>query len=192
MSLASRLRAINREERSRPRSNDIDFLLSDPQVEQLNSDVENGAYSLDLKRMREEVRQLHRHRKVSKLSFEQLGSGIQKTWIDADLENQANRSRIVGMYFDVLEAKNDLNTKMELLKPRLKLQYAGDLSKNFRTSDDRHNAIRLAMEPARRVLMELESMEELIKVALSDFDNSAWTLTGVREALKMTIGRGRD
>jgi Na+-transporting NADH:ubiquinone oxidoreductase subunit NqrC len=162
-------------------SNDV--LSKSKRVKRLLRKVEEGVFSVDEKRLMDEIELLHSNRMVRTMTFKVIHEKLaQKYLVDANAQNQTNRSRLVEIQMIITRKQNSLSRQVDQLTKYLKNRYYTNL-KQLRTISDRDNAISRVIEPAMDALARLENIFNYAEMVISDIDQAGYTLKRINEVL---------
>ena len=160
----------------------IKLAKNDKRVLALQKQLSNGLYHIDLEALETEIDSLHMNRKVRKLKTEEIISSFQKKFIDAALQNQAFRSRLVEIKVKNFRIAARLEEHLDVIKPYLRTQYADSLAK-FKTVADKNAAINNVLEKPMRFLQKLENLDKVLETLIKDIDQCSFALKHLIDAM---------
>src|SRR5271154_6963685 len=133
----------------------IELANADKRVRALQKALNKGTYHLDLDSLEKEIDSLHLTRQVRSLKTEELIVSFQKKFVDAALQNQAYRSRLVEIKVKCFRTAAKLEDHIAVVRSYLGIKYPNAL-KEYRTVGERKNAVNSVLEEPIAFLMKLE------------------------------------
>ncbi len=166
----------------------IEKAENDKRVRVLLKQLTRGAYSLDFDELEKEAETLHATRSIRHLKTKEVITDFQVKFIQAALQNQAYRSRMVEIKAKCFKVSAKLEEHLDVIKPYLRTKYAKSLSE-FRTVADRNAAIERVLEKPIRHLQRLHNLDTLLEIYIKDFDQVSFGLKHIIDAMKLTMDR---
>jgi len=159
-----------------------DIASSDTRVKALLKALRQGTYHIDLDGLEREIDSLHLTRMVRSLKTEEVIQSFQKKFIQAALQNQAFRSRLVEIKVKCFRVSAKLEEHIGVVRSYLSIKYPNGLSK-YRTVAERKQAINSILEEPMTFLSKLELKDRELELIIKDLDAAAWSLKGIMEAM---------
>ncbi len=166
-----------------------DLAAKDKRVRSLLKALHNGSYHLDLDGLEREIDSLHLTRQVRKLKTEEILMSFQRKFVDAALQNQAYRSRLVEIKVKCFRMSAKLEEHISVVRSHLGITYPNALSK-YKTVSERRAAINSVLEEPMTFLTKLELKDKEIEVLVKDLDAAAWSLKSIMDAMNLTSDKG--
>ena len=104
--------------------------------------------------------------------------------IEANLKDQATRSRTTEILVRALRAHSLLTRGVESLRFYLLITYSEEL-RSFRTKEERLQIVNMALQGFEEFLGKALLLKETAQLVATDIDKSAWNLKLVVESLKL-------
>ncbi len=164
----------------------IELAQNDKRVKALHKAMHNGGYSIDLNSLEKEIDSLHLTRQVRTLKTTEVLVSFQRKFLDAALQNQAYRSRLVEIKVKCFRVAAQLDEHISIVRSHLSIKYPNAL-KSYKTIGERRAAIDSVLEEPMAFLLKLELKDKEIEVILKDMDAAAWTLKGIMDAMNFNI-----
>jgi hypothetical protein len=164
--------------------------LEDTRVKQLVKLLDSSSYKLPTRALIEELKTLHATRYVRILTRQEVMHHQQSKIIRAQLQNQAHRSRAVEIKMGCFDTHAELNKHVRALKKYLALRYANYFQGV--AVRQRDLAIDYIMEPANKVLSDLDNVCKIADLLIGDIDEAKWAIQGVLKTLELSTRPERN
>ena len=171
--------------------NSYNWLKKDEHLKKFMSAVSSGVYSVDFEALQREIESLHIGRKLRVLTHKEVISQTQKQLITASLQEQAARSRLVGIKITCKELRDRLNLRYGAVESYLYSTYAEELNKVAKTIANKQNVIYMVMSKANDISTRLSQLEETADMVISDIDQGSFTLQRILNTLDITAKQER-
>ncbi len=159
-----------------------DLAAKDKRVKTLLKSLRNGSYHLDLDGLEKEIDSLHLTRQIRKLKTEEVLQSFQKKFIEAALQNQAYRSRLVEIKVKCFRVAAKLEEHISMVKAHLGLTYPNALSR-YRTAAERRAAINSVLEEPSTFLTKLDQKDKELETFIKDLDQTSFSLKHIIDAM---------
>lgn len=159
-------------------------LQDDEKLADFRKAIENGEYSLNARRDIKEIQTLHVTRTVRLLHSDEIRENNNMV-IDALINNQVTRSRIVEIKLNVSNLDIRIKARIEALTNYLMLTYAEDLKKNYKTQTERKSVVNSMFDFTNKLCAEIETVQKFADLIINDIDQAAWTLKSIIDCLKI-------
>ena len=163
----------------------IELAQKDKRVRALLKALHNGAYHIDLESLEREIDSLHLSRQVRTLKTVEVMQSFQKRFVDASLQNQAYRSRLVEIKVKCFRVAAKLEEHLVAVRGILSVTYPNSL-KAYRTVAERRAVINSVLEEPMAFLTKLELKDKELTEIIKDLDQSAWALKSILDAMNIT------
>jgi hypothetical protein len=160
----------------------LDLANKDKRVKALHKQLQKGAYHVDLGGIEKEADSLHLSRDVRSLKAEEILQKFQKKFIQAALQNQAYRSRLVEMKVKCFRLQAKLEEHLDAIRGYLAVKYPNAL-KQFKTIGDRKAAINSVLEEPIAMLRKLELKDAELEIYIKDIDQTGYALKNIMDAM---------
>lgn len=178
-----------------PRATPIGFVATvraHPQIAAFLASVQQGSYSLDTTALLDEIERIHMTRKLRNLTPEQILKRTQFELMDANLQNSANRSRIVEIKMQATRKINLLWERAEKARKFINLQYRDRLKDEHRTIGERTNAVDTVLAPVQDVTNQLEQVTAMADLVIDDLDQAGYTLKRLGDVVMLSTRPERN
>lgn len=159
-----------------------DLAKKDKRVRALLKALHQGTYSIDIEGLEREIDSLHLTRQVRKLKTEEIIQSFQKKFIEAALQNQAYRSRLVEIKVKCFRVAAKLEEHISVVRSYLGITYPNSLRK-YRTVGERKQAINSVLEEPTSFLTKLELKDRELEVIIKDLDQASFSLKHIIDAM---------
>lgn len=163
----------------------VEVARADPEIKRMKRLLKRGAFSLDIEALRHEIDNMHVGRLVRRLKTLEVIQQFQLKFVEAALQNQAYRSRIVEIKLKCYKTSALLGYLLEELRKRLNAEYREKLSA-YRTVRERESAIESVLARGLRKMAELDGLIEYGDLVIADIDQASWMLKSVQAAMAMS------
>ena len=155
---------------------------SNKRVRALHKALDNGSYSIDIEGIEKEIDQLHLTRKIRTLKTQEVISAFQAKFIEAALQNQAYRSRLVELKVKCFRVSAKLEEHIGVIRSYLATEYPNALKK-YRTVKERRSAIDSVLERPIAFLNKLELKDKELETVIKDLDQCSFSLKHIIDAM---------
>lgn len=139
-------------------------------------------FRLPLDSLMDELKLLHQERKVRRLNPTDP-QFIDKV-IEANLNDQAARSRITEILVRCVRSHTLLSSAVESLRYHLLITYSENL-KSFRTIAERAQIVNMTLKTFETFLTDVSVLKESAQLVIGDIDKAQWSLKAIIDALKL-------
>lgn len=160
-------------------------ILEDEKLLSFRKAFDNGEYSLNTDSFMEEVRNIHITRGIRTMNSEDVLKNIHKV-IDAVLQNQSCRSRVVEIKMMCVTVLTKLNFRKEALINYIQVRYQDQLKQSYRTINDRKAYLEELLSFTNTNTTKLQVLQNFCDLLIQDIDNASWALKSVIDCLKIS------
>lgn len=163
-------------------------LNKDPKYQKFRLLVDKNKFSIDSTEITKELKTLHVTRIVRSLDPKNLINDNQSNLINASIQNQAIRSRVVEIKMECYTKYNLLDNYVSKLKDYLISQYNDDF-KELKTIKEKQGYLSNFFSGETTMLNEINTVIEICDILIEDLDKSAWSIKALVELLDLTVKR---
>lgn len=160
-------------------------ILQDEKIVSFRKAFDNGEFSFDTDKYIEEVKNIHITRGIRTMNSEDIFNHLNKV-IDAVLQNQACRSRVVEIKMMCTMMQTKINTRKESLTNYILVKYREALKANYKTQADRKAYIDELFSYTITNSLKIQTLQNFCDLIIQDIDNASWALKSVIDCLKMS------
>lgn len=161
----------------------ISVLRKDKRVLKLKRTFDSVPYfNLPYETLIEEIENIHEVRKVRVLKAKE--NSIDKI-IQANIQDQSFRSRLVEISMNALKAQRRLDSAITSLTNYILIEYSENL-KVVKTKEERMRLLSISLEPFNRYLKRMNEIKEQADMVIHDIDKAAYSLKLTVDALKVS------
>jgi hypothetical protein len=149
--------------------------------------VKSGRANIDSKALLDEIQQLHASREIRSLTYHDIAKSSQKVLIQASLQNQSYRSRVVEIKMIATRQYNIVEEHKDKLTRYIFATYKSSIT--FKTKGERDQYVEHLLEPANSLLSRLSSISEIADMIITDIDQAAWTIKNIITVMDLSSKR---
>jgi len=154
----------------------------DKRVKALLKALHQGSYQIDLPALELEIDNLHLTRKIRTLKTQEVIASFQTKFLEAALQNQAYRSRLVEIKVKCFRIAAKLDEHISVVKTYLSMTYPNAL-KAYKTVAERRAAIESVLEEPFSFLKKLELKDKELAEVIKDTDQAGFAMKHIIEAM---------
>lgn len=127
---------------------------------------------------------MHITRKVRNLSSDDIMRNI-TSLVDALIQNQGVRSRIVEIKMMCTRTSTNLKFKIESLTNYIQVKYSKELKSLSGTQAERKSFVQETFNFATPILTKLQVLQDFCDVVINDIDQASWCLKSIIDCVKI-------
>lgn len=143
-------------------------------------------FRLPLESLMDELKLSHQERSVRRLN--PTDPQFVDKLIEANLRDQAVRSRTTEILIRCVRAHTLLSNALESLRYHLLIKYDKEL-RGFRTVAERSQVVSMALKNFESFLTDVSVLKQSAELVVADVDKAAWSLKNVVSALSLHTAR---
>ena len=159
-------------------------LLEDDKVAGFKKAYDCGEFDLNTEKFIKEIQNMHITRKVRNLSSDDIMRNI-TSLVDALIQNQGVRSRIVEIKMMCTRTSTNLKFKIESLTNYIQVKYSKELKSLSGTQAERKSFVQETFNFATPILTKLQVLQDFCEVVINDIDQASWCLKSIIDCVKI-------
>lgn len=164
-------------------------MKEDPKYKRLKKTFsEHENFRLPLDSLLDEIKSIHRDRKVRSLN--PTDPKFVDKLIIANHDDQGKRSRVTEIMIRSLRAQALLQSAVDSLRFYLLTTFSVEL-RSFSTKEERTNIVNMALKPFEEFLVDVSVLKESAQLLVNDIDKTAWNLKLSLSALELHVAKER-
>lgn len=132
-----------------------------------------------------EIMSLHSVRGIRALNTTALLQSSVFIAMEANLENQATRSRCVEIQAKAYKQQAILEEKLDLLTKYLMSKYSDELREEYKSITERKTAIATALKQLERIKRRLKNVDKIATMVIGDTDQAGFTLKRIGDLIEI-------
>lgn len=169
------------------------IVKKDPKYKKFNRMIKNGAYNIDFDHYIKELKGYHSTRIIRILTYDMIVGKEQKKLIEANIQNQSYRSRIVEIQNEFYILSSKLKDHMTILKKYIKTKYINSLKNSgYKTISSQNEAIDNLFSSAALLLKQLENLSQIAENIINDIDKATVSINSNIRILELRIKPERN
>ena len=146
--------------------------------------VEEGLYAFPFEDTLAEIQDLHKQLEIRRLTAKSLRRGQQKKLLEANLQNQSYRSRIIELLVQSRQFHANLEREYKLTRDYL-LQRYPDQFAEYRTKEERMRSLDTLFEPVVDLLGQYTNLHATAELIIDDLDKASWSIKSTLDILNL-------
>jgi hypothetical protein len=150
---------------------------------------ESAVFVVNTDKLSREILSIHATKKFRSVEGKAVLQSAQKVLVEANAENNANRSRLAEIKLQCFRSKRLINETIIEVTLYLRTRYVEELKREYKTIGDRDAAIHKVLEDFHRMIYKLDSVIGLADISIEDIDKSSYSIKGINDTLAITSKR---